>query len=210
METIVVTVNIPSLNRVVDLEVSADVPLWQLLPPMTSGLKLPHPQRAGQPLIYQLTLSRDDTQRPIGQNETLLEAGVLTGDYLTLTQTGAPAAPAMPVLRAGPTALLRTQAGQVIVLDNYGQTELRIGRYDARTGQSPEIELSDDPDGKTVSRSHARLSKRGEQWTLTAVSSSSPTYVNQQPLKPQESQVLKPKDQIRLGDVNIIFEITTL
>ncbi len=209
METLIVTTSIAPLNRVVDLEISADIPMWQLIPPLTTALKLPHPQPVGRPLTYQLILLRNNVQRPLGQNETLQDAGVLTGDQLTLVQTGAPPQ-ALAVLHAGPTALLRTQAGKVIVLDNFGLTQLRIGRYDTHTGVSPEIELSDDPDGSTVSRTHARLDVQGGQWTLMAISTTSLTQVNEQRLQPGQSQLLKNGDHIRLGDVHLNFEITSL
>ncbi|MBN1873334.1 MAG: FHA domain-containing protein [Anaerolineae bacterium] len=209
MDTLIVTTSIAPLNRVVDLELSSDVPMWQLIPALATALKLPQPQPAGRALTYQFVLLRNGVQRPLGPNETLQDADVLTGDFLSLVQAGA-RPQALAVMHAGPTALLRTQAGKVIVLDNFGLTRLRVGRYDALNGIAPEIELSDDPAGSTVSRDHARLDMQKGQWALMAISSSSLTHVNDQRLQPGQSQLLKNGDHIRLGDVHLNFEIASL
>jgi pSer/pThr/pTyr-binding forkhead associated (FHA) protein len=102
--------------------------------------------------------------------------------------------------------LLRSQSGLVIALDNYGKSELSVGRYDARTGKSPDIDLSEEPHGNTVSRAHAQLRQQGQQWVLVPLSNKSPTYVGNILLNPQQPRTLKPGDVITLGNLQLTFE----
>ena len=96
----------------------------------------------------------------------------------------------------------------VIALDNYGKPELTVGRYDIRTGKSPDIDLSEYPAGNTVSRSHALLRKQGPQWILVSLSTRNPTRVGKTRLAPQQPRPLKPGDAITFGGVRFVFEVS--
>jgi pSer/pThr/pTyr-binding forkhead associated (FHA) protein len=94
----------------------------------------------------------------------------------------------------------------VIALDNYGKPELSLGRYDARTGECPDIDLSEEPAGSTVSRSHALLRKQGSQWTLISLSTKNSTHVGNTRITPHQSRLLKSGDVITLGGAELVFE----
>jgi hypothetical protein len=206
MSSTIVTLRSPLLQRAVDLELPGEVLLKNLLPELVRVLQLPSTDSAGQPIAYQLV--QEAAQRPLREAQTLLSAGVVRGEVLSLVSTGSQ-------IGAGPggagggsvtSALLRCESGLVIALDNYGKAELIIGRYDAHKGESVDIDLSEEPEGSTVSRSHALLRKKGDQWTLVSLSTKNPTRVGETKLAPQQSRPLKPGDTITLGAVKLVFE----
>ena len=199
----IITLRTPLLQKDTDLELPGDVEIQHLLPELVRALQLPTSGGADQ---YQLI--RHKRRRALRKKETLLKAGVATGDILSLTSTSqmSGGSSGSQGRGYGTSALLRSQSGLVIALDNYGKTELSVGRYDARTGKSPDIDLSEEPDGNTVSRSHAKLRRQGQQWVLVPVSNKSPTYVGNILLRPQQPQPLKPGDVITLGNLQLTFE----
>lgn len=205
MSTVIVTLYSPGQHGSLDLELPREVQLRNLLPAMLAALKLPSVDAHGQPLTYQLT--RQAGQPPLQETENLSGAGVVTGDVLHLVTT---ALPALPPLRnrslLGNSALLRSFGGKVIVLENYGKDTLAVGRYDAATGKSPDIDLSDEPGGNTVSRDHALLRKQGNQWVLIPRSARNTTRVNNTTLTPAQPHVLQSNDVIALGGVKLKFE----
>lgn len=184
-----------------------EVSLGNLVPELARVLQLPATDSAGRPITYQLVLQ--PRQRPLHKTDTLLGAGVVTGDILSLVSVASPVG-AAPVRAGGgyqgASALLRSAAGTVIALDNYGKAELTVGRYDARTGKSPDIDLSAEPDGSTVSRSHALLRRQGHQWALISLAARNRTRVGKTMLTPQQSCPLKAGDVITLGEVTLVFE----
>jgi pSer/pThr/pTyr-binding forkhead associated (FHA) protein len=94
----------------------------------------------------------------------------------------------------------------VFALDNYGKQELTLGRYDARTGESPDIDLSEEPNGNTVSRPHALLRQQGAQWMLIPVSTKNPTTIDGIQIPQGRPHPLHHGNVITLGDVDLIFE----
>ncbi len=205
MESLVITLYSSHPRGALDLELSADVPVRRLIPPLVQELKLSPPQPEGQPLRYQLTLLRGG-HRALGEHETLSGAGVLTGDFLSLSPSGKPMPPQSTASSAGAGALLRFSNGKAIVLNNFSSPQIRVGRFDANTGVTPEVDLSYTAQGSTVSRSHAQLTRQGQQWVITALSSHSPTYVAGQELLPQQSRTLNHGDLLKLGSVELRFE----
>lgn len=204
MSTVVITLDSPFLRRTIDLELPGKVALRNLLPELVHALQLPAVDSMRRPIVYQLI----HQQRPLRETESLLEAGVVTGDTLSLvsaSQIGTTSG-GTGVGHLGASALLRCPSGMVIALDNYGKPELTIGRYDARTGKTPDIDLSGEPEGNTVSRSHALLRKHGNQWVLIPLSAKNITRIGLAQLAPQQVQPLKSGDRITLGAVGLVFE----
>ena len=204
MSSIIVTLHIPGPRTPIDLELPDDVPLKKLFPALLSALRLPRTDIAGRPIPYHLTWQ--SRGRTLHVHKTLHEAGVVTGDILALISQ---VPPGIPVGRTGggQIASLRTPSGIVILLENYGKTELTIGRYDARTGQHPDIDLSDEADGSTVSRAHALLRKQGNRWTLTPISVKNTTKLGNMSLTPHQAYPLQSGQIITLGAVSYIFEV---
>lgn len=205
MSTVIVTLLLPD-QGVQDLELPDQVPVRRLIPALVSALQLPETSASGAQVVYELARHGDGQFYVLRPTDTLASAGVLTGGYLALTSTltqssGIRTAAADPIV-----ASLQCMSGQVIVLDNSGKRELTLGRYDARTGQTPDIELSGEPEGNTVSRQHALLRKQGSQWALAAVAQGNLITVNDVPLLPGQVRVLTSGDCILLGRVRLIFE----
>jgi uncharacterized ubiquitin-like protein YukD len=190
----------------IDLELPADVPLQSLLPVLVRELQIASTDRAGQPITYQLIHHR--RQRSLQGSETFRSAGVATGDILSLSGVGAQAPDRTKVVGRGPeaSALLRCESGAVIALDNYGKPELSVGRYNSRTGECPDIDLSEERAGSTVSRTHALLRKQGSGWALVPLSTKNPTRVGNTRVSPQQSRLLESGDVIALGGVQLVFE----
>ena len=201
MNTIIISLQYPSPRGAIDLELPGNVMLNKLLPELVRVLQLPFTDNAGQPITYQLF--HQSWQRVLSETDTLSNGGVITGDVLSLTSSAALRASA----RGGASsAVLRCESGSVIALDNFGKTELTIGRYDASTGKSPDIDLSEEPDGNTISRSHAILRNQDDQWCLVPISTKNSTRVGNKKLSPQQSWPLKSGDVISLGAVKLVFE----
>jgi len=205
MTSLIITLK--SSNGVLDLELPDEVTLRNLLPDLVRALELPSVDNTGRPIAYQIV--HQARNRSLRGGDTLQGAGIVTGDELSLVSASLPAG-AVPSGWGGNaqrnSALLRCASGKVIALDNYGKPELTVGRYDIRTGKSPDIDLSKEPAGDTVSRSHALLRKQGHQWMLVALSARNPTQVGGARLALQQPRPLQPGDVITLGGVRLVFE----
>ena len=90
--------------------------------------------------------------------------------------------------------------------DLSGKAEIIIGREDPVSGVFPEVDLT--PHGGEeggVSRRHAKLTARGNQWLIEDLNSVNFTFVNNQKLNPGVPQPLNNGDQVRLGRVLMTF-----
>jgi len=212
MPPIIITLQTAGPKGTLDLELPDDVPLQNLLPELVRAVGLPAADRAtGHAIDYSLELTSSSRPRVLRGHETLSRAGVVTGSALTLRPTtpGAGPQPGMDPLPPGslrPVATLRGESGRVYGLDSLSKTELTVGRYDARTGQTPDVELSNEPAGETVSRAHALLRKQGPQWVLIPISTRSPSAVDGAGVVPQQVWPLQPGQTITLGQVKLVFE----
>lgn len=82
-----------------------------------------------------------------------------------------------------------------------------MGRYDARAGIKPEIDLSNyGAAQKGVSRQHAQLVYENESLKILDQDSSNFTYLNGQRLPPHQARILRDGDEIRLGALMIIVQ----
>ena len=58
------------------------------------------------------------------------------------------------------------------------EDDIQIGRWDADGGIFPDVDLdSDDPEAK-VSRRHARIVRRSDQYTIEDLGSTNGTFIN--------------------------------
>lgn len=209
MQPVVITLRTPDVGGAIDLELPGDVEVQHLLPGLLRALQLPTTDQSGRRIIYQLL--RERRRRPLRPTESLLDAGINTGDHLNLQSS----ATSDNFPRQGhslypqrTSALLRSSAsGMVFTLDGYGKQELKIGRYDVRTGENPDIDLSSEPNGSTVSRTHALLRKQGEQWMLVPISTKNPTAVNGNPIPNRQPHPLQHGNIITLGGVELVFGV---
>lgn len=88
------------------------------------------------------------------------------------------------------------------------EDEAYIGRWDADSGIFPDVDLdTDDPEAK-VSRRHARITRRGEQYFIEDLGSTNGTFVNRsRRLLPGDRQPLNDGDEIIIGKTFLRFRI---
>ena len=107
-----------------------------------------------------------------------------------------------PVAMAG--RLVLTSTGAQVPLPQ--KPEIIVGREDPVSSVFPDIDLT--PHGGEdagVSRRHAKLTVRANQWLVEDLKSVNFTFVNNQKLNPGVPQPLNNGDQIRLGRVLMTF-----
>ncbi len=85
--------------------------------------------------------------------------------------------------------------------------ELIIGRSDPNKGIFPDIDLIALDVHHTVSRRHVHLSIREERYFVEDLGAFNKTYINGVPLMPNQPQELREGDTLRLGNVDLRFEI---
>ena len=82
-----------------------------------------------------------------------------------------------------------------------------IGRRNRRTGEAPEIDLSDEPEGDTVSRKHAWINWTGGQWYLQVhAEHKNAVKLNGAPVA-ETNVPLRHKDLVQVGAVVLRLEL---
>jgi hypothetical protein len=86
--------------------------------------------------------------------------------------------------------------------------ESQIGRWDADGGIFPDVDLdADDPEAK-VSRRHARIMRRNENYYIEDLGSTNGTFINRgRRLLPGDRQPLRDGDEIIVGKTFLRFHI---
>lgn len=103
------------------------------------------------------------------------------------------------------TGRLKSPSGETFPLAASGDTT--IGRYDASTKSSPEVDLGALDEKKTTSRRHARITRREGRFFLQEdVGTSNGTFVNGTRIQPGVEHELTDGDQLRFGVVELTFE----
>lgn len=86
-------------------------------------------------------------------------------------------------------------------------SETYIGRFDAVSGSSPDIDLRSVDTMNTISRRHAKIVRRGgEYFVREEVGSSNGTYLNGFRIPIGEDFELKDGDELQLGAVETVFQ----
>jgi hypothetical protein len=115
------------------------------------------------------------------------------------------APPPPPAAQALPDAILdlrHNATGQTFALG--GKDEFLVGRPDPVTGINPEVNLGPYDSNRTLSRRHAKIMRKDEHWWLREdVGTTNGTFVNGERLKTGEPVMLKVKDILRFGSVEV-------
>lgn len=91
------------------------------------------------------------------------------------------------------------------------ESEMLIGRLDPYRGIRPEVDLSRYDPAARVSRKHARITVRGDQFFIEDLDSANGTFINGRlRLKPHELHALESGDLIRIGQTTLQFLIAIL
>jgi hypothetical protein len=112
--------------------------------------------------------------------------------------------------RTAPHATLTINRGRSAGKDfPVHEDEAYIGRWDADSGIFPDVDLdADDPEAK-VSRRHARITRRGNQYFIEDLGSTNGTFINRgRRLLPGDRQPLNDGDEIIIGKTFLRFHVT--
>ena len=105
---------------------------------------------------------------------------------------------------APPLARLVAEGGREFPV---GPVETMIGRYDPVTGLRPEVDLSEEERGRSVSRRHARVVVRGGTYYLAEeVGTLNPTLLNGRKIETGILTPLQDGDEIAVGGVRLKFQ----
>ena len=83
-----------------------------------------------------------------------------------------------------------------------------VGRIDPVTSATPDVDLTDLDDRRTVSRRHARLNCTANKFLLRDLGSTNGTWVNGERLAPEVDRELQDGDLVRLGRVELFYTTT--
>lgn len=125
---------------------------------------------------------------------------------LPSAEAAQPEVSAKPVVGGAKLVVKRT--GRVGHEFPIGQESINIGRWDADSGAFPEIDLSEDDPGNHVSRRHARIFMKEDEYYIEDVGSTNGTFVNKGPrLNPASLQKLQNGDEIIIGRTLFTFVV---
>jgi serine/threonine protein kinase len=85
--------------------------------------------------------------------------------------------------------------------------DLVVGRSDPQRGFTPDVDLLAIDHQQTVSRRHARFTRRAGRFYVEDLNAYNRTRVNGLPLVPHQEQELHDGDTVRLGNVELRFEV---
>jgi pSer/pThr/pTyr-binding forkhead associated (FHA) protein/NADPH-dependent 2,4-dienoyl-CoA reductase/sulfur reductase-like enzyme len=172
-------------------------------PPPIAGTPAPPPPAPGAPL-----LAPAPPQPPTAPMPPVPPGAPLTPPQAPAMAPQPPAPPtpggAVPG-PAGPTRAAPAGPRLVVVVGSTVGLSFALVRDSVRVGRDPssDIVLRD----QTVSRNHATLDRRGNEWSVTDLGSTNGTEVGGRRLAPTQATTLRPGDTVGFGDVECRFEV---
>jgi len=116
-----------------------------------------------------------------------------------------PSRPAVPTQPEGPAAALVPPTGGAALA--LMAPDLIVGRSDPQRGMRPDVDLLPLDPQQTVSRRHARITRRDGRYYIEDLGAYNRTRINGAPLVPHQEVELHSGDLLRLGNVELRFEL---
>ncbi len=154
------------------------------------------------PLSYDAFFQRGMAKQPAQRYQTPHEFMAALDELRTATPTSVGAATRTPSKAIPRLVSLRT--GQTFMIQ---KPESVIGRSDPQKGIFPDADLAPLDTQHTVSRRHARLMMRDGRYFVEDLNAFNKTRLNGIALSPTEEHELQEGDVLRLGNVDLRFEV---
>ena len=183
MSEVIVTIQYAQ-NQSIDLALPEDVPSQFLARTLAEDvLHLPVPPH--QVMVLSL-VKLDGSRQKLSPASTLSDAGVLNGSHIALSAEAAP---------AGLGAYLLSNSGVKFLLRPVNQ----VGRQGSKTRVHLEIDLTPLDEKRVISRKHARIELKADNYQLEDLASRNGTWVNGRQLVRGEQLLLKSGDRVSFG-----------
>ncbi|HVG38696.1 MAG TPA: FHA domain-containing protein [Pyrinomonadaceae bacterium] len=178
----------------------AAVPVAAAAPPPSASSSSSHPRQPE---------TRDEyaSERSIGMKTNVARSYDSVDDQVSPVNGPRPAAPGASAAKTDSFAKLVIQRGRSTGKEfTLADDEIYIGRWDADGGIFPDIDLdADDPEAK-VSRRHARITRRDNQFYIEDLGSTNGTFINRgRRLLPGDRQAINDGDEIIIGKTFMKF-----
>ena len=125
-----------------------------------------------------------------------------------------PAKPTLPEVTAKPSAPQQAEAMAYFISKASGnvfpvfKAESLIGRYDSVTGQSPEVDLTNEDSARNISRRHARfVMKDGKPYVAEEIGTMNGTFLNNQKIPTGVLTPIKDGDEFTLCRLALTFRL---
>ncbi len=181
-------------------DTAVDVVVQHLRAPIPSACAL----RPELPLDYDAFVQRALSKQPAQRFQSAREfiAGL---DRLREVTPAGPSASASSSTQIMPRLASLPSGHTFMIL----KPEMIIGRSDPQKGIFPDIDLAPLDTQHTVSRKHARLLARDERYFVEDLNAFNKTRLNGVALTPNQEREIQEGDIIRLGNVELRFEVQT-
>lgn len=179
-------------------DTAVDVVVQHLRSPIPSCCSL----RPDLPLAYEAFFQRAMAKQASQRFQTVPDFIAGLEELRTITPVG-PVRGEEAVAQLLPR-LICMSSGQAFMLI---KPEMIIGRSDPQKGIFPDIDLASLDNQHTVSRRHARVQNREGRYFVEDLNAFNKTRLNGTTLSPNDEREIQEGDTIRLGNVDLRFEI---
>ncbi|HEX9035898.1 MAG TPA: FHA domain-containing serine/threonine-protein kinase [Ktedonobacterales bacterium] len=153
--------------------------------------------------FFQRALAKRPEQRFQTPDEFVAAADALLGPDRAGTRASPSGGQVGADLASRGVAAFVAGTGQVFPLT---ATDMIIGRSDAARGVYPAIDLLPMDPSQTVSRRHARFTRRDDRYYIEDLNAFNRTRLNGAPLVPHQDAEIHDGDTLRLGNIDLRFE----
>ncbi len=159
-------------------------------------------------------LRRSTSKDLLDPGRTLEQLGIAEGETLVLLERTELKTDAQMMIEAGERVPISEENEVYLQSEREGHIydimwqPAVIGRADHNDPSKNRLlalDLSGLRGGEYVSRQHACIIERGDQYSVESLTPRNPTYLNDEELEYATSYVLQPGDRLRVGRITLIF-----